>query len=92
MRSIAMSSLLLLAVVLITTACGGSAVNQENYDKIATGMPRAEVIDILGEPDESGGVGAGGVSLGSATWKDGDRSISITFMGDKVQMKTKQGF
>src|SRR5262249_43674101 len=51
-------ALLLLAAGL--AACGGSRLNQENFDKIRDGMSPKEVRDILGDPVDS----AGGSFLG----------------------------
>lgn len=79
-----------LAFALTLAACGGGGVNQANYDKIENGMTLEQVKDILGEPADGGGIG--GLSAGGYTWKDGDKSINITFANDKVAVKTKSGF
>ncbi len=82
----------LLASVL--TGCG-SKVSESNYEKIKTDMTRAEVEAILGEGTETSGGGAsiGGISASGTvvTWKDGEKSITVTFANDKVVMKTKKG-
>ena len=71
---------------LLLVACG-SPVNQENFQKIATGMTQAEVEDILGRPDESSSASLGTFSGGSSTWTSGDVTITVQFMNDRVQFK-----
>jgi hypothetical protein len=65
----------------------GSKVNQENFDKIKTGMTMAEVKTILGEPGETSSVGLGSLSGTSATWKVKEAAISIQFVNNKVTLK-----
>lgn len=89
MRTI-MFRVALLAVLFVFTACG-SKITTDNYDKIQTGMSQEEVEKILGKPTDSGGGGIGGMSAGTATWKDGDKSIAVTFMNGKVTLKVKSG-
>ena len=76
----------LLLVALILGAC--SRVTQDNFDKIKNGMSGAEVRDILGEPTESESMDLGILRTTSSVWKDGGATISITFAGDKVKMKS----
>ena len=80
-----------LLIVVAVAACGGG-VSQGSYDKINNGMTAAEVESILGKPTDSGGGGIGGMSAGSKTWKSGDKSITVTFMNEKVSLKGKAGF
>ncbi len=72
-----------------------SKVSKSNYDKINTGMTVAEVEGILGKgTEEAGGGGAIGNLAGSAkvmSWKDGDKTITITFVNDKVTLKAQKG-
>ena len=82
---------LVLICAFFLAACGGG-VDQSSYDKIENGMTLDEVKGILGEPTEGGGAGALGVSGGSYTWKDGDKTINLTFVNDKVTLKAKTGF
>jgi hypothetical protein len=80
----------------LLAGCSGPAVNQGNYDKIENGMSMEEVKDILGEPTEqsAAGVSVGDmeVSGGATVWKDGDKTIMVTFQGGKVVAKAKEGF
>ncbi len=71
---------------LFLSAC--SRITQENFDKIQTGMPMAEVIAILGEPSTSQSVDIAGVSGTSATWQNQNAVISIQFLNSKVQVKS----
>jgi hypothetical protein len=71
---------------LLLVACG-SPVNQENFQKIETGMTQAEVEAILGRPDESSSASLGNFSGGSSTWKSGDAAITVQYMNDQVQFK-----
>jgi outer membrane protein assembly factor BamE (lipoprotein component of BamABCDE complex) len=88
-------AVLLAGLVLSTVSGCGSKVNQSNFDKVKTGMTRAEVEDILGKPtEESGGAAAiPGISVSGkiATWKDGDKVITVTFANEKVVTKGSQG-
>ncbi len=67
---------------------GCSKVTKENYTKVESGMTVQQVKDILGNPDEtkSGGVSVLGVGADTTTmtWKSGDKSITVTFVNDKV--------
>ncbi len=89
----------LLAVVLVGSAlllvCGCSKVSKANYDKVEIGMTLSQVEAILGKGTEKAGVaGAVGGLGGSAkvmTWGDEKKSITITFVNDKVTAKLEQG-
>ncbi len=75
----------LLAVVLIV-AC--SRATPENYSRVASGMARDQVYDILGKPDEVSGGGIGALTVSTETWHGHDTTIKITFAGDKVRVKS----
>ncbi|TXH03220.1 MAG: hypothetical protein E6R07_13020 [Nevskiaceae bacterium] len=77
------------AALLLLAAC--SRVTADNYAKISSGMSRDEVHGILGSPDEASGGGIGGLTMTTETWKGGKQTISITFAGDKVALKTLRG-
>jgi outer membrane protein assembly factor BamE (lipoprotein component of BamABCDE complex) len=61
-----------------------SRVTAANFDCIQSGMTRAEVVLILGEPDETAGVAFGGLSGQAATWSQGDDQIIVQFVNNKV--------
>lgn len=75
-----------LAMVLLIAAC--TRVTAENYSKIERGMSRDEVYDLLGRPDEVTGGGIGKFTFSAEVWKGGKQTISVTFNGDKVALKT----
>ncbi|HOW17918.1 MAG TPA: DUF3862 domain-containing protein [Phycisphaerae bacterium] len=81
------------AVLLLISGCG--KVTKGNYDKIQNGMTLAQVEAILGKGTEKAGVaGAVGKLTGSAkvmTWGDEKKSITITFVDDKVVAKEEHG-
>ena len=68
-------------------ACLGAKITQENFDKIKTGMPLAEVKAILGEPADSSSIGVAAISGATAMWKGEGITISIQFMNGKVVAK-----
>ncbi len=75
---------LVLLTLVFVFACG-TKVTRENFDKIKTGMTVDEVHSILGSPDDTQSAGVQGIASGSVeVWKDGDKSITVTFMNDKV--------
>lgn len=76
--------------------CGGSKINQENYNKIQNEMTIAEVEAILGKSTSSNTDSIsipvlGSVSGKEAVWKDEKTTITITFVNDKVKLKTYKG-
>ena len=68
-------------------ACSGAKINQENFDKIKTGMTLAEVKAILGEPTDSFSIDVAVISGGNAMWKGEGITINIQFMNGKVIAK-----
>jgi hypothetical protein len=80
-----------IALVFLLAACGGG-VNDDNYNKLKSGMTVSEVEAILGKPTESGGAGIGGMTAGAKTWKSGDKEITVVFANDKVASFAKKGF
>jgi outer membrane protein assembly factor BamE (lipoprotein component of BamABCDE complex) len=78
-------ALVLVAVCL--AACSGSRINQENFEKIQTGMTLAQVTAILGEPTESSSVDVAVFSGTVSKWRAGDVTISIQFLNGKVVAK-----
>jgi len=92
---LALVCLVLIGLGALTLAGCGSKVTKSNLDKITNGMTLAEVEGILGKGTESTGAsGTVGDLTGSAksvTWKDGDKTITINFLNDKVVLKTSSG-
>lgn len=78
-------SLALLTVCVLLAAC--SKVTQENYSKISTGMPKAQVEQLLGSPTEC----SGALGMSSCTWGDQKSFISVQYAGDKVLIFSGQG-
>jgi hypothetical protein len=78
--------LTLIAACALLAACG-SPINQDNFNKIQTGMTLEEVQSILGKPDESSSANFGTISGGAATWKHDEVVITVQFVNDKVQFK-----
>ncbi len=94
-KRLALCGLLLGGLMLMTTGGCGSKVSKSNYDKINNGMTVAEVEKILGEGElqAGGSAGIGGLT-GSAKvykWIDGDKTITVTFVNDKVTLKVPSG-
>ena len=78
-------SIALLSFCVLLAACG--KINQENYSKLSTGMPKAEVETLLGKPTDC----AGALGRSSCTWGDKNSFISVQYAGDKVLMFSGQG-
>jgi hypothetical protein len=68
-----------------------SPISAENYQKIQNGMTLEQVKAVLGEPTEAKTAGIGPLSGTAATWKQGDLTISIQFLNNKVQLKSMTG-
>ena len=87
---VALVCIVLLGLGMIMLAGCGSKVTKSNFDQIKTGMTVAEVEAILGKGTEStGAAGAIGSLAGSVkvmAWKDGDKTITVTFANDKVAL------
>jgi hypothetical protein len=80
-----LAALALLALLL--AACSGSAVNQDNFNKIQVGMGQAQVKAILGEATESSSLDIAGFSGTTSTWRKGEAAITIQFVNGKVVAK-----
>lgn len=88
----------LVASVLLAAVggCGGgssvpSRLTMANYDRITTGMPRAEVEAFLGLGREQVGGAIGGMSTTVVSWQESDKSITVTFVNDKVATRDEDG-
>jgi SmpA / OmlA family len=78
-------TLALLSFCVLLAAC--SKVNQENYSKLAAGMPKDQVEKLLGSPTDC----SGALGMSSCTWGDKKSFISVQYAGDKVLMYSGQG-
>ena len=84
-------ALLLVSVPMVLVACG-SKVTKANYDKIEAGVTTyTEAKKILGKPDTDSTTELLGVRGGVAIWKSGGKTITLTFLNDKVTLKAQTG-
>jgi len=78
---------LVMVICMSLVSCIGSPISQENFEKIQTGMPLAQVTAILGPPTESNSVDVAVFSGTVAKWKALDVTITIQFVNGKVVAK-----
>jgi hypothetical protein len=71
----------------LTLAGCGSRINQDNFEKVKTGMTLAQVKVILGNPTESSSVDVAVFSGTVSKWQAGDLTITIQFVNGKVVAK-----
>ena len=76
-----------MVICMSLVSCIGSPISQENFEKIQTGMPLAQVTAILGPPTESSSVDVAVFSGTVSKWKAGDVTITIQFVNGKVVAK-----
>lgn len=94
-RGLVLSTFVALTCLCIA-AC--SKVNDDNYNKIQTGMTQQQVEDILGKgTDQPASASIGGISVTTTAAKnvrygDDSKNITVTYAGDKVIRKDKKGF
>jgi len=83
-----LKKMIVISSLFLLTACMGTKISQDNFNKVNSGMTLADVTGILGEPVESTSAGVGPVSGTSALWRDkeGNR-IDIKFINNKVKFK-----
>lgn len=74
-------------LVALTLVGCGSRINQDNFEKVQTGMTMAQVKLILGEPTESSSVDVAVFSGTVSKWQAGDLTITIQFVNSKVVAK-----
>ena len=67
-------------VLLLFIAAGCNRLSMDNYNKIKSGMTYNEVASILGSPDKCNDL----LGMRSCVWGDEKKSITVSFMGDKV--------
>jgi outer membrane protein assembly factor BamE (lipoprotein component of BamABCDE complex) len=82
-RAVVLSMVICMSLV----SCMGSPISQENFEKIQTGMPLAQVQAILGPPTESSSVDVAVFSGTVSKWQAGDVTITIQFVNGKVVAK-----
>lgn len=66
--------------VLLLAAC--SRVNQENYEKLKTGMTYEEVRNVLGKADSC----SEAIGIRHCRWGETERYIDGNFIADKAVM------
>ena len=76
-----------IVICMSLVSCSGSKISQENFEKIQTGMPLAQVTAILGEPTESSSVDVAVFSGTVSKWRAGGVTITIQFVNGKVVAK-----
>ena len=80
-------ALIAAAVLSTLLAACASKINQDNFDRIHSGMTMEQVQALLGKPSGSSSMALGGFSGTSATWKGSDGTITVQFLNDQVQAK-----
>lgn len=75
-----MKTRILIALPLFLTLLGCSRLTQENYNRIAVGMPYDEVVQLIGKPDQCDDI----MGLRSCNWGDESRSVHVSFVDEKV--------
>jgi hypothetical protein len=78
---------LFMVICMSLVSCIGSPISPENFEKIQTGMPLAQVQAILGAPTESSSVDVAVFSGTVSKWKALDVTITIQFVNGKVVAK-----
>jgi hypothetical protein len=77
----------IMVICMSLVSCSSLKISQENFEKIQTGMPLAQVTAILGPPTESSSVDVAVFSGTVSKWKAGDVTITIQFVNGKVVAK-----
>ena len=71
-------TVLSMGLLLMLLAC--SKLTLENYNKIQVGMSYDEVVKLIGKPEKCDDV----MGLRNCTWGNEQRSINVSFAGEKV--------
>jgi hypothetical protein len=66
---------------------GCSKVTQENYDQLKMGMEYAEVVNILGEPEQCESL----LTAKNCVWGKDPKTITIQLVSEKVILFQAQG-
>lgn len=80
--------LFLAPLIALGLLVGCSKANQDNYQKVESGMTQEEVYSILGKPDEVNSGSIGSLTASSETWNGKDHTISVKFANGEVKMKS----
>jgi hypothetical protein len=94
-HSLATLALVVLVPILLA-ACGGEdRVTKANYDRVSTCMSSSELLAILGEPADSDSSGFDVAGFGwtktTRVWCSSGRTITLTFVEDRVVAKAHEG-
>ena len=76
-----------LTVLLILSGCSGSKLTLANYNKVTTGMSKAQVERILGPPTSVDKVDMFIFKKTTYRYEDGKKFAMITFKNDEVDGK-----
>lgn len=80
-------ALAMMTTVLVLTGCGDRRLTMDNYERLSTGMTRAEVEAILGDPSECSGV----VLFDNCRWGSNERFIQAQFVDGEVMAYQYRG-
>ena len=98
-----LSVALILVAILSLTACGGSKLTKENFDKITCatlnydtmkyegGMMLDDVKALLGEPTESASSTVMGSTTTAYVWGSATKGITVTFVDNMAISKAQTG-
>jgi hypothetical protein len=78
-------AIVLLSFLVLQAGC--NKLNQDNYDRLESGMSFEEVVDILGSPDDCSQV----MGVKSCTWGNEARNIKAGFMGGAAVVFSASG-
>lgn len=77
---------LIVALSLLVTLSGCSKLTMENYSKIKAGSAYAEVVRILGKPDNC----SEALFVRNCVWGNEEKNITVNFVGDKVVLTSSK--
>ncbi len=72
------AAFILAGILLVGMGC--SKITPQNFEKLNSGMSYEEVCKIIGEPTSCESM----VGVKSCAWKDGEKTINVKFLTDKV--------
>lgn len=78
---------LLILCLALVTLMGCSKVTRENYDKLKMGMDFAEVVQLLGDPENC----EAALAMKSCIWGKDPKTIKIQLIADKVILFESRG-